>query len=1115
VIGQAVWLPQQEFAHSGVRAKSWLLQQQAVYAGGGKVDLAFLEKAAREAKRTGKFPLGSPDAVSKGTLYTNDIANLLYGDVSRFVDPSVRPDVWVRSEWGPRAVAGAGSLGESGPMGILSSFGWGRYGHESMKGAGYKELEGMGYGAPRLWTRYMKGDESGFKVDRLNKIMHTEEALIDPSVAHMVQYESSDSAKILLGEGFGVHGEILSAMQGGGDLSKITTGATIGVDATTGRLIKLGEGESVAGIKLAGDDTAQVFLQRGFNLADRQGKAKIVGPGVKAVARVGKVSGAEMRLLGKGLTRDRGALIMQQISALGLNTAKQMSQGFIPNEEVLNLAQQMLENPYGHFQVGTLLKDKTEEAFVQLQKNMWGYGQTLGFTKRQLGETFGFMDPRIAAQIPGASEIVENAKSVIGLADFRMSQVLGENLGKRGSIDFAGIRVAAMKGSVGERYAAELATRIEGSADYPHAQRMFTSAVNEESVMQRARNINPNAGVQIDDITKLTPENLIGERGRYLSLGRKSEALGGADKFWVAGSKEVGFLSPFTTATGESMTSETERAIRGIQQAVIGGNTEDIEAAATIYRNHIAEKALSLGSVRGKVIGSKNLAATRLPGHADEFARMHPGELKEMLEDAATRATTAEQKALIAEQLGRVGRGEAIHAARWRFPMQGLESMAFTQVMPDMNVGRGEISLPRMVGEINGRMVDISQDVGQKLDRDGDQMVISAITDRDTTARLANRSLAEAEAERAKFLFSHYNLGAAAKANKEEMLGMTAEQMYVAGVRKNVVAKIATPQINTAMAELKLGIMNAAPDKYERLAPVLWHLEEASIGGKKGALAGDAYERIASAIGSGDAGAIESELTGVFGGAKEYSGTVKMPTGEYSFAQNWDPKMVAQDISEVRAATRSNAKFSLMAQKIATGKSVEMTTENLASLARQLEVGSGDVAQELMTASFEKGSGWARKGSDALRKAHITADKLTSVFGRHKTPILGGLAAAAGIMMLAPPSGGNLALPPPTMRPQFASQRAAQMGPEDLGPQGGLRVRPPAARTQIAPSTYDIQPPVSPRADIRMSPRDMDSSRLMRHSREMAYNSSVRMRVRDDRESLDPHRLADKIYDRL
>jgi hypothetical protein len=60
-IGQAVWLPQQEFAHSGVRAKSWLLQQQAVYAGGGKVDLAFLEKAAREAKRTGKFPSVRPD----------------------------------------------------------------------------------------------------------------------------------------------------------------------------------------------------------------------------------------------------------------------------------------------------------------------------------------------------------------------------------------------------------------------------------------------------------------------------------------------------------------------------------------------------------------------------------------------------------------------------------------------------------------------------------------------------------------------------------------------------------------------------------------------------------------------------------------------------------------------------------------------------------------------------------------------------------------------------------------------------------------------------------------------------------------------------------------------
>jgi hypothetical protein len=121
-----------------------------------------------------------------------------------------------------------------------------------------------------------------------------------------------------------------------------------------------------------------------------------------------------------------------------------------------------------------------------------------------------------------------------------------------------------------------------------------------------------------------------------------------------------------------------------------------------------------------------------------------------------------------------------------------------------------------------------------------------------------------------------------------------------------------------------------------------------------------------------------------------------------------------------------------------------------------------------------------------------------------------GTAIAAGVMMAAPSISGSMPL-------KEGPAGGKNLSYNDLGPPAGLGMAPPAPRIMASPKAYDMSGvKMSSRANIRMSMPDADSNAgFRRQAADLANGSRVRIRTTDDRDALNPQRLASKIHERL
>lgn len=1148
---QAVWSVPEQVMPAGARVKARMISNQAVSLTGEN----FTEDTVELLSQKGLFPIGSADAVAKGTLYKGDIAEGIYGPLGRLFPIERQPLQSIRGEWGVTAQ----SKQIAANKGFRKEFG--KYFNRmdrKIKGSEYDKLfyggadilSAEAYSAPQLTTFYAKSGDLGFKNQALNELISGEEVVLNKSVADMMEYETVKQHKISLNEGFKINKDIAAKLQSAsvGEVvsfeKPIGGGNFLGIDANTGKEIWSSVNEEtkrtqvIAG-EITGNNMATLYTREQYRLSEKEPwkffseESKYMGgiasdtkmQSVIKAAGLGdkiNIAGQELEAIqnAKLLEKNATARINQQVEALSMFTANKLS-----NEGSLSMrsrfkARELLENPDEFLKITKLLNANQATAEFEINKNMVSLGNKFGFSKEEMGLTFGLMDTNIAEKL-GVKNIVEESTGVIGLSKMRLGNPASLGVGGLGSIEQSGLRLLAMKGEEGQRMSAELVTRLQGKGEYTPINRMLNSVINQNSTLEEMKSIT-GSGVSTDSrlFTKLTSDELLSEEGRFVDLGKKIKSFGGASKLYIPGISEAPNLMTGTVSpSGDIVQSETIRELKNLQGALKSGDDESIELAATNFRNLAQKEYESQGAARGKVLGSRFLTGFRmgLKESEEDAFKISPKMGESMFNELIESSSSAAQKNFLAEQKAALMSGETLTGASWRHPTTGPESAQFIKYKVDPNISGNLLHVPAkfgtlQIGDAAPKQVDISAMVGMKGDFDKDMFAISAIADRDTVHKV-NRSLQnKTNAEYSQYLFNHYAMkdviDEAKSTGTKTIEQMTRTEALQSGARNLVEAKVATPQVNLALQKLKLGVQYSAPEEYKPLSELFWHLEEAAIGGKHGTIgkvAGTSlYQNIARAVETKDVNRMEGVLTDLFKQQRTIRGSIN------GIEQSLDinPAKWAKTAIESAANISSEVDTAYTSQRIAKGTLNSNSVQEIIELMNRRKSGSVDVAQSLM---YSNAIGKQGLNEMANRKLQQGAAKFTAVkraLSTNKKYALAGVAIAAGIGLMAPSISGSIP------NPEGVSG-GRNLKTDDMGPPNGLQMNAPQPRIQRSPEIHSINE--SSRANINMSLHDYDnnSDLIMANAKRLAEGGKVNIKTIDDRSALDSHMLARKIHERL
>jgi len=1171
----AVWKMPEAMLPAGGRVKSRMNLMENVFTEGNMTSGIRREIIKESTSGTGGralFPIGSPETVAKGTFIRGDIAEDLFGPMGRLMRIEERPTQFIREEFGVTQEAKALATKFQGGFGEHYS----RL-DRKIQGEGYKKLlyggaeataEGA-YAAPQLTAFYAKPER--LETGALAETMFAEEAVISQKTAPMMEYERIVQKKVALNKDFRVNKGILKSLQDKkvGVLTKLVgrgrEGVFIGTEFGTGKELWAkgagGANAEVIGAQLTGENQATVFLRERHQLSDKNWwkffseDVKFMGRAaseermaeVAKAAGIGtKIAGQELEAVvsGKLVERNKLALMTQQTEALSMFIGKRMDDPVEMADEVfrdmkgnlryrtvaksidMDTAKQFMQNPAEYLKVSRLSADHMADAELQIQKNMVGLARKYKFSEREMGLTFGLMDVDRAAQL-GIKAEVEAAPGVVGLFKGRLGDLGFEGgAGGMGKLEQTGFRLLSMKGEEGKRLAAEMATRIKGKTDLGPANKMMASVLNEQDIKDKVMGMAGQAPTDERLLGQMKTADLLQEEGRYVNLGQKVKAFGGASQIYVPGTREAEELMLPTTDKGKRIPSQIGRGLdemRGLMGS--GAAEEEIEAAATRLRSSIVQKTEQQASATGKIIGSKYLTGIRQTAaetvKSNAAFKISPRAGNKMFEDLIGRAQSAEQKAFLSQQKKKLlDDGQSLIGGVWRHPTTGPESFQLVNYQVDRNLADDMISAPRQMGKmtIGGvtKEVDVSAMVGMKGDFDKDMFNIAAISDRDTVKRLTSKMNNEVQEGYTGYLFNHYamkDMIDGRKGTVKNLVDLSRREAIEQGAHNLTTSKIATPQVNVALQKLKLGLQYSAPKEYRPMAELFFHLEEAAISGKHGAQQSEMYQNIAHAVKQKDVSGMESVIKQLMGEKDiKVSGSITGPSGQLtSQTMKYSPRRWAEQAIGAATSAGEDVEYAYKSAQAAKGRGPG-DLNSLVEMYYKRRTGSLDVAQSVMHSKEYGMPGFTEQGNRALRQAGAKSRAILGGLKKAKGPAMIGAAIGMGIMMAAPSVSGAL------NSPKEGPAGGRNMKQNDLGPPAGVGVSPPPARIMSSPKAYDVSGiQMSSRANIRMSMPDANRSgdELMRQASTLASNSNVRVRTVDDRSALSSHRLANKIHERL
>ena len=1163
---QAVWTMPEAVLPSGGRARARMNVRQAVYAGAEDMTEGLRNRIIAETVGAGKglYPYGSPDVVAKGTMMTKNVAEEIYGPAARLMGVEERPLQFIREQWGVTARAKEAATGFQGTFGEHFS----RL-ERKIQGEGYQKLIHGGksalaaeaYSAPQLMAFYAKPEllETG----KLGEKMFQEEMLISNRVANAMEYERVVQKKISLDQGFKVNRGLLDALKGRamGEVSMlenpIANGQFLGIERGTGRELwsEAGKAEAhVIAAELSGDNTATVYMRERHKL-DRSSWWKFFSEDVKfmgrarrqrdianmmATAGVGTdiIGGQTIEAIasGKLVERNRMALMNQQIEAMSVFLGQKVDTRSIRSRAGFNLARDMevrsfLKDPSEFLKMDRLRGENIAQVERQIQENMVGLAKKYKFTPQEMGLTFGLMDSGVAKSL-GIADAVSESRGVIGLSKMRLGDLASGGVGGLASFEQTGFRALAMKGEEGQRFAAELATRIRGKGEGVAADRMLASVIGAEDFTDRMRAIAGKADIDARTLSKFkSMDDLLRETGRYVDVGQKLEAFGGRSKLYIPGMGEAHNMFRTTLATsGKVIPSDVARNLDELRRlAVSGAGQEELEVAGRALRDQVVRAAEGQSAARGQIIGSRFLTGIRQTADVtDDTFRVSKRVGSQMFDDLIDRAKGADKIAYLKEQKRKlIEGGETLVGGVWRHPTTGPESFQFARYKVDTNLADEIISAPRRMGTYQqvdeagraigrARQLDFSQMVGMKGDFDKDMFAISAISERDTAKRVAKNLDGSIQRGYTGYLFNHYamkDMVDAGKNRTKALVELSRTEALQQGAKKLTTAKIATPQVNVALQKLKLGMQYAAPEKYRPMAELFWHMEEAAIGGKHGTMQSKLYQDIAHSVRQKDAVTMESVIKQLMGEKdRVISARITDPTGDIvTKTLRYSPKEYAQQAINAAAAVGEDVDYAYKAARTAKGMGISGDLNELVTMYYKRRTGSIDVAQSLMQAKDRGMEGFTQNVSRMLRQAAVKKNFIVKSLKGAKAPLLVGAALAAGVMLSAPSVSG-------VMPGKEGPAGGMNMNMTDMGPPAGMGMAPPQPRVMASPKAYDMSGvKMSSRANIRMSMPDANNSSVdfMRQASQLANGGKVRVRTTDDRAALNPHRLASKIHERL
>jgi len=1103
----------------------------------------------------GLYPYTSPSSAAKGTMTTEHLAQYLYGDLGLLVSPEARPGQFLRSEWGSTKAAKAAAI----RRGFAGEFGkyYNRLERKSAT-AGYQKLvygglsatDELAYSAPQLMTFYAKPAGSnmaglGFNNPVLNRMLAAEEGVLSPAVAGMMEHERSFTKRIALGKGLETNKGILAALadKAKGEFVPLNINAPayedlgVGVSARGGERITLKQSDAlsqrIVGAQMAGPDEAIIHFKESRKLSSgellktfsEEQKALVgIRPKdefeaiVQAAAGRNKIAGQDIEqvLAGKLVQRNKMALITQQMEAMSAFAASKLQPGMDPIAE--GMIRSFLADPAKASMVSELMARESENAHLAIQRNLIGLARGFGFTGEELGMTFGLADEAAlqgAGLTPLQTQSILRSQGVIGLGKGRVGDLVSSNWG-RGSFEHTGFRLLAMKGQEGIDYAAELSKRVLNKGELGALGKMEATILGEESLINK---------ISRGDISKFTEGELISKQGRYVDLGVKLDVFGRSNVLYIPGTQEAPYTMSRVAANNQEIRKPIEKELsyfRSVLEKFHDKRTtqEELELAGKGLKDAVLRATEEQASARGKIVGSRIVTNIRR-GSGDAFG-MAKVDIERMYRDLLERATDPTQIEELARQKQTLQEGGVVASGLWRHPTTGPESFQFVNIKMDQALKEGTIAVPYREAKLTiagkgTRTIDLSPMTGLKADFDRDQLVISAISNRDTQARVSKQIGNQIKQGYASYLFNHYGMKDffEGQISKGEVLKMNSAEALLSGYKKLTTAKSTTGQVNLALQQFKLGLAYSAPEKYRPAAELFWHLEEAVIGGKHGIMGENLYQAIADAAKGGESGvrSMEQVLATVFGGTNiSLTGDITTEAGE-TFAQNlsFNTNELARQAVESGSSVRNEVKAAMDAAQIGRGKTITHSLSQDVERMFLRKRGSIDVAGLVMQANAEDMTGIGSKAGRVISSLNSKATSVLNAVKRNKKGLLVGGAVAAGLMFMAPSVSG-------VIRNPNQSGGGMNLGEEELMPGGGQPMSPPPPRPNRSPRIYDVsggRPTTHANIRMRMDDFTPSSRDFMASAGAMSSNNRVNINTRDNRQVTDPIMLANKIHERL
>lgn len=1139
----AVWTG--PFVTSGGAAKARITALERVAY--GDMNPADIDRLLGES--TGLYPFVSPGSAGKGTLISGNVAEDLFGPLGRLMSAEARPTQFIRKEWGVTQRAKDLATGFGGTFGQYYS----RL-DRKIQGAGYKSLLYSGaeatsaaaYTAPQLVTFYAKpsrvGMDAGYYSSALNQMISPEEGVISSSLTDMLEYERIVQKKIALDEGVNVNRGLLQALQ-----NKRIGDAPVELPGMEGFVgIERGTGEEVVGrvigAELADPNVANAYIRetqrltpgemfkffseenKFMGMAANQQRMREV---LSAAGAGGEIAGQQVEAMfsGKLVGRNKFALITQQTEAASMFLSQKLDMGALQMSPEI---QTYLADPAAALNVSNIIGSNAANADITIQKNLMGMAKGWGFTPEEMALTFGLSERSVLREaaregIISPQDLLKTAHApgVVGLFKGRLGDLATEGgAGTWGSFEQTGFRLLSMKGTTGERYAAELAGRIAGKGELAQADIMMSTLLGQEGIAKR---FNRDVGT-LEDFAKIEPDQLFKPEGRFVNLGRRIEEFGGSNVMYIPGTEEAQGMMGDIITSGNRVKSPLASQIAAFHGAMRRGKVSDdeLEYAAASLRNTAVQASEAQAAARGKIAGTQILTGQRV-NYGDDVFRVSPATGEKMYADLIERAKDKSHREFLEAQRQAFREEKVMTGGMWRHPTTGPESFQFVKFQRDAQIADNMVAAPTQFGKLRfqGRDVpiDASAMVGFKGDFDRDQFVLSVIGDKHTESAARRAIDNEQRQAYSEYLFNHYAIKDAVegKINKAEQLNILSDRALAQGHRKLSTAKISTGQVNIALQKLKIGMQSAAPEKYRPMAELFYHMEEAAIGGKHGVFESTLYQEIAGAVREGgESGTrrMTSVLESLIGEqGLDVSGTITDVFGTTrKHSLKLDPRGAAEAAMAAYNSVSNDVDIAMKAAAVARGRQLgDVSLNKAVEMYHARRAGSVDFAQAIMQSGADNVDNFTAKASRLMRRGGARVRGLWGAVKRAKKPLLAGAGVAAGIMAMAPSTAGVLRTPE-------GPSAGRNMPPDDYGPPAGMPMNPPQPGMNASPRAYDIgSGKRSSHANIRMRVNDLNSSSrsFMRSARELSSGGNVNIRTRDDRSILDPQMLANKIHERL